>query len=206
MPRPEIRIPEPPQTRAEITSDGKVVRVPFQEDTPPARYQLPAAPEVADGDYGWAPSEPNGYLGDGQPRSVDDLQLLKRARRAPKSGWRLAVHKASGGAINPGESPADLDHRDLVARVNQPVYGDYRIAVLSLKGGVGKTTTTVGLGSTFATFRGDRVIAIDANPDLGTLAHRVPRQTRSTVRNLLETRISRVTPTYARTPRRPRAD
>ena len=70
--------------------------------------------------------------------------------------------------------------------MNQPVRGDYRIAVLSLKGGVGKTTTTVGLGATFASVRGDRVIAVDANPDLGTLVHRAPRQTRSTVRTLLD--------------------
>nr|WP_309139161.1 AAA family ATPase [Nocardia cyriacigeorgica] len=123
----------------------------------------------------------------GQPgHSVNDLNLLKRARKAPRSGWRRAVHKASRGIINPGESAADVVHADLVERVNQPVRGDYRIAILSLKGGVGKTTTTVGIGSTFASLRGDRVIAIDANPDLGTLAHRVPRQTRSTVRNLLE--------------------
>jgi len=33
--------------------------------------------------------------------------------------------------------------------------------------------------------RGDRVIAVDANPDLGTLAQRIPQQTRSTVRDLL---------------------
>ncbi|WP_424453535.1 MinD/ParA family ATP-binding protein [Nocardia alba] len=118
--------------------------------------------------------------------SVNDLNLLKRARKSPRSGWRKAVHKVSGGVINPGESAADVVYRDLGERVNQPVRGDYRIAILSLKGGVGKTTTTVGLGSTFASQRGDRVIAIDANPDLGTLAHRVPRQTRSTVRNLLE--------------------
>lgn len=119
-------------------------------------------------------------------QSVQDLTLLRRAKRAPRSGWRLAVHKATGGAVNPGESPADMEHRALVERVNQPVRGDYRIAILSLKGGVGKTTTTVSLGSTFAELRGDRVIALDANPDLGTLAHRVPKQTRSTVRNLLE--------------------
>ncbi|WP_425394535.1 MinD/ParA family ATP-binding protein [Aldersonia kunmingensis] len=205
-PRPTIRIPEPPQpvqspppaqTRAEITSDGKVVRVPFQEDTAAAKYQIPASPDSAD--YEWAD---DAY--DDGPQSVDDLQLLRRARRAPKSGWRLAVHKASGGAINPGESPADLDQRELVARVNQPVYGDYRIAVLSLKGGVGKTTTTVGLGSTFASVRGDRVIAIDANPDLGTLAHRVPRQTRSTVRTLLESpNISRYSDVRAHTSQSP---
>ncbi|SLJ66350.1 ESX-1 secretion-associated protein EspI [Mycobacteroides abscessus subsp. abscessus] len=57
--------------------------------------------------------------------------------------------------------------------------------MLSLKGGVGKTTTTMGLGSIFASIRGDRVIAVDANPDFGTLSQRVPLQTRSTVRDLL---------------------
>ena len=45
--------------------------------------------------------------------------------------------------------------------------------MLSLKGGVGKTTTTVGLGATLATLRGDRVIAVDANPDRGTLSDKV---------------------------------
>ncbi len=95
------------------------------------------------------------------------------------------MHTLTAGAVNPGESPAELEYRDLLERVRQPVRGDYRIAVLSLKGGVGKTTTTVGLGSTFASMRGDRVIAVDANPDLGTLAQRVPSQTTSTVRDLL---------------------
>jgi len=119
------------------------------------------------------------------PTSLDEVALLRKARRAPASGWRRTVHKLSAGTINPGESPDDLVYKQLLDRVNQPVRGDYRIAVLSLKGGVGKTTTTVGLGSTFASLRGDRVIAVDANPDLGTLAQRIPQQTRSTVRDLL---------------------
>ncbi|MBD0322975.1 MAG: MinD/ParA family protein [Aldersonia sp.] len=187
-PEPAEEPPHPEQSRAEITSDGKVLRVPFQEDVVATKYQAPAEPVEAG--YDWAPPPPRGGEPSGRPDdrapSINDLSLLRRAKPAPRSGWRLAVHKASGGAINPGVGPADLEHRDLVARVDQPVYGDYRIAVLSLKGGVGKTTTTVGLGSTFASVRGDRVIAIDANPDLGTLAHRVPRQTRSTVRTLLD--------------------
>lgn len=157
------------------------------------------------GQFGQQPAGPQGYGQMSSPGgSVNDLNLLKRARRAPRSGWRRAMHKASGGMINPGESAADIVHRDLVERVNQPVRGDYRIAILSLKGGVGKTTTTVGLGSTFASLRGDRVIAIDANPDLGTLAHRVPRQTRSTVRNLLEDpHISRYSDVRAHTSQAP---
>ncbi|WP_428847164.1 AAA family ATPase [Nocardia arthritidis] len=120
----------------------------------------------------------------GPPPSLDDVPM-RRATKAPGSGWRKAVHHASRGAINPGMSAEERRLQELVARIRQPVRGDYRIAVLSLKGGVGKTTTTMGLGSTFASIRGDRVIAVDANPDFGTLSQRVPLQTRSTVRDLL---------------------
>ncbi|WP_459548874.1 nucleotide-binding protein [Nocardia sp. X0981] len=152
-----------------------------------ADQQPPAQPPQQVAQPGQQQFQPQHMPEPGQlGHSVNDLNLLKRARKAPRGGWRRAVHKVSRGVINPGESAADVVHRDLVSRVNAPVYGDFRIAILSLKGGVGKTTTTVGLGATFASLRGDRVIAIDANPDLGTLAHRVPRQTRSTVRNLLE--------------------
>ncbi|WP_425476216.1 MinD/ParA family ATP-binding protein [Gordonia oleivorans] len=126
---------------------------------------------------------PNGFHAPGP--TLDEVALLRKARRAPSRGWRRAVHTLSAGTINPGDSAEDLRHQQLLERLRRPVRGDYRIAVLSLKGGVGKTTTTVGLGSTFASLRGDRVIAVDANPDLGTLAQRVPQQTASTVRNLL---------------------
>ncbi len=98
------------------------------------------------------------------------------------------VHLVTGGGVNPSESPEDVRRRHLVERVNQPIRGDYKIAVLSLKGGVGKTTTTVALGSTFADLRGDHVVAIDANPDLGTLGGRIPSQTPATVRDLLNDR------------------
>ena len=57
--------------------------------------------------------------------------------------------------------------------------------MLSLKGGVGKTTITATLGATFASIRGDRVIAVDANPDRGTLSQKVPLETPATVRHLL---------------------
>jgi MinD-like ATPase involved in chromosome partitioning or flagellar assembly len=50
---------------------------------------------------------------------------------------------------------------------------------------VGKTTTTVMLGHTLAAYRGDNVIAVDANPDAGNLADRVHRQTPLGARDLL---------------------
>ncbi|MGV9713781.1 MinD/ParA family ATP-binding protein [Gordonia sp. NPDC003424] len=156
---------------------------------PPMPQQIPGAPGADAPFHGAHPAGPPGF---GPPPqggpALDEVALIRKARRAPSRGWRRAVHTISAGTINPGESSADVEYKRLVERVNRPVRGDYRIAVLSLKGGVGKTTTTVGLGSTFASLRGDRVIAVDANPDLGTLAQRIPQQTRSTVRDLLADR------------------
>jgi len=43
------------------------------------------------------------------------------------------------------------------------------IAVVSPKGGVGKTTLTVLIGSLLAHIRSDRVVAVDTNPDFGSL-------------------------------------
>jgi len=93
-----------------------------------------------------APSTPAARHGGEIGREV----LFRPAKRPPASGWRQAVHRWSRGAVNPGESAADVGHRELVARVNQPIRGDYKVAVLALKGGVGKTTVTVCLGSTFS--------------------------------------------------------
>jgi MinD-like ATPase involved in chromosome partitioning or flagellar assembly len=62
----------------------------------------------------------------------------------------------------------------------------YRIAVISLKGGVGKTTTTMSLGATLASERQDKILAIDANPDAGTLGRRVRRETGATIRDLVQ--------------------
>lgn len=60
------------------------------------------------------------------------------------------------------------------------------MAVISLKGGVGKTTTVAGLGATLASIRGDRVVAVDANPDAGTLGARLRRESARTVRDLVD--------------------
>ncbi|MCP2261739.1 MinD-like ATPase involved in chromosome partitioning or flagellar assembly [Streptoalloteichus tenebrarius] len=118
-------------------------------------------------------------------QDLSSSQLIKQGKRPPQSGWRRALYLASGRTINLGESAADLHRRELIARINQPLHGCYKIAMLSLKGGVGKTTTTTTLGSTFSSLRGDRVIAVDANPDRGTLAQKIPLETTATVRHLL---------------------
>jgi len=80
------------------------------------------------------------------PRSAS---ALERAREA----WRLSDYSTR---------LADLIAAPRLARC-------VTIAVVSPKGGVGKTTTAALLGTLFAMIRSDRVIAIDSNPDHGTL-------------------------------------
>jgi MinD-like ATPase involved in chromosome partitioning or flagellar assembly len=111
--------------------------------------------------------------------------MARNAKRPPRSGWRRVVYVLTRGYLNPGESPADIRERELTARVNKPLLSSHKIAMLSLKGGVGKTTVTATLGSTFASLRGDRVVAVDANPDRGTLSQKIPLETTATVRHLL---------------------
>ena len=116
---------------------------------------------------------------------LSTASLLRHNKRPPTRGWRRWLFLASGKKINLGESPKAVHHNNLLAQVNRPMQGCYRIALLSLKGGVGKTTITATLGATFASIRGDRVVAVDANPDRGTLSQKVPLETPATVRHLL---------------------
>ena len=122
------------------------------------------------------------------PTPYPDLStsaLLRQVKPPPSEGWRRWLYLASGKLINAGDGPRAARQQSLAAQVNRPLHGCYKIAVLSLKGGVGKTTITATLGGTFATIRGDRVVAVDANPDHGTLSQKVPLETPATVRQLL---------------------
>ncbi len=146
-----------------------------------------AAPSTADPyDPGGPPPTP--------PRTVtaDSLTtdlLLPGRHKAPPGGWRRAIFEVTGGLVRAPESAAERRRRELTARARTPVTGGHhRVAVLSLKGGVGKTTITVGLGATLASLRGDRVIAVDANPDRGTLSDKLRLETAATVRDLLNER------------------
>ena len=116
---------------------------------------------------------------------LEQIDVVRSVKARPRQGWRKLVHEATGGKFNPGQSRREEQRARVTEAIRTPLHGDYRIAVMSLKGGVGKTTTTVALGSVLAQTRGDRVIAIDANPDFGTLAQRVATPGPGTIRDLL---------------------
>jgi MinD-like ATPase involved in chromosome partitioning or flagellar assembly len=105
----------------------------------------------------------------------DFVPGLIRAEHRPKPtrGLRKVICRSSFGLINPGPGKRELAEVEITKRIAAPFRGSRNIVMLSIKGGVGKTTVSLGLGHTFATHRNDRIVAIDASPDPGTLGQRV---------------------------------
>ncbi|MGO2664788.1 nucleotide-binding protein [Mycetocola reblochoni] len=123
----------------------------------------------------------------------DVLAAAPAVAPEPRSGWRRLVQRASFGLVTPGESTRDRDARELEEFIGAPLTGGTRfVPVLSRKGGVGKTTVTSLLGMALATGRADRVVAVDANPDRGTLSERVVDSPRYTARDVVN-RADRIT-------------
>ncbi len=119
-------------------------------------------------------------------------QGRKRRKPAPEGFLQKLLYDATLHLVNIGDSLAVRQRKALDARIGKPLEGEARfIPVLTRKGGVGKTTISALLGMAMADVREDRVIAIDANPDRGTLAERIPKSTRATVRDVV-TRASTI--------------
>jgi MinD-like ATPase involved in chromosome partitioning or flagellar assembly len=165
------------QQRFSDPAESVPSQVPTEWTTPTPPNGLPRSYE----------SHPEAAQHDDPPPNLElsTVALLGQPKRAPSQGWRKWLYLASFKLINVGESPKVNRRNSMVAEVQRPLRGCYRIALLSLKGGVGKTTITATLGATFASIRGDRVVAVDANPDRGTLSQKVPLETPATVRHLL---------------------
>ena len=116
-------------------------------------------------------------------RLLDDSAKF---RPAPESGWRKLAYYLTLKLWNPGDSPKVKARKAMDARIAAVLEGGAKfVPVLTRKGGVGKTTISTLLGMAMSQVREDRVIAIDANPDRGTLAERVSKSTRFTVRDVV---------------------
>ncbi len=109
-----------------------------------------------------------------------------RLLNSKKQKQKSSRPASGGGLFKLGGKKEEAERQRKLELITTPVLSCYRIAVISLKGGVGKTTTTTALGSTLATERQDKILAIDANPDAGTLGRRVRRETGATIRDLVQ--------------------
>ncbi|MEU3964523.1 AAA family ATPase [Streptomyces buecherae] len=141
----------------------------------PRSGEWPTAPADQRARTGHGAGAPLGYTAAVELSS----DRLLRAKQKPRKQGGAASRFKLGGKKEEAERQRKLE------LIRTPVLSCYRIAVISLKGGVGKTTTTTALGATLSTERQDKVIAIDANPDAGTLGRRVRRETGATIRDLV---------------------
>ncbi|MEV6149398.1 TcpE family conjugal transfer membrane protein [Nonomuraea sp. NPDC052129] len=95
-------------------------------------------------------------------------------------GWRrIAQVVVGGGSVRTDGSEIDE------ARTRAVFSGSRRVVVLGCTGGAGQSTTALMLGHTFAQYRDDRVVAIDANIGGNTLTSRIDPETPETLASLL---------------------
>lgn len=168
----------PPPSDAAVATDD--LAAPDLHDDPddPASINLPTAGE---------PRRPQSNALSSSAEFTEE-RALHRERPGPQGGWRRLVHLVTGGLVKLGPSTRDIRWAERMEAVRTPIAGSRRVVVAARKGGVGKTTTTLMLGHTFATERGDRVVAMDGDPDSGSLGYRVRRETTATIQTLLDRR------------------
>lgn len=177
----------PTTTTVTIVAD-QVVTVPAEpvEDVP----AIPALPE-SDAVYTRRGRQRGDVAAVPEPAAMLTAERLvvvpRRGRKpAPEGFLQSLLYHGTFRLVNIGDSYRVRMRKALDARIAKPFEGGTRfVAVLTRKGGVGKTTISTLLGMALADVREDRIIAIDANPDRGTLAERVPKQTRATVRDVV---------------------
>ncbi|MFE0516909.1 MinD/ParA family protein, partial [Streptomyces sp. NPDC058964] len=172
---------------------------------PPAPQPAQSAPQPGQPDQPHPQQPVDPRLGAAWPQPIRHDQRQPTNPGAAPLGYTAAVELSSDRLLNnkkqkarsgrPAAAPSrfkiggkkeEAERQRKLDLIRTPVLSCYRIAVISLKGGVGKTTTTTALGSTLATERQDKILAIDANPDAGTLGRRVRRETGATIRDLVQ--------------------
>ncbi|WP_101953478.1 MinD/ParA family protein [Mycobacterium intracellulare] len=154
------RSPGPRAPGAGQVPDPIPARPQFDQRTPPPPRWSP--PRV-DPEQRWAPRPDLRTPSSAPTRHVQVEEVVKRRREPAKMGWRKAVHACTGGLVNLGAGPHERQLIDWKSRVSSNIPGTYQIAAISIKGGVGKTRVTAGVGTVFAFERGQPVLAIDAD-------------------------------------------
>ncbi|MFD5621077.1 SCO5717 family growth-regulating ATPase [Streptomyces yangpuensis] len=179
-PAPAPQQPQPPQPQPSYDPRAAGLGAGGPGQQPPQPQPQPQ-PQPHDPRYAAGPTGGGAPLGYTAAVELSSDRLL-RNKQKPKSN----NNGGGGGLFRFGGKAAEAERRRKLELIRTPVMSCYRIAVISLKGGVGKTTTTTALGATLATERQDKILAIDANPDAGTLGRRVRRETGATIRDLVQ--------------------
>ncbi|GII93146.1 TcpE family conjugal transfer membrane protein [Sinosporangium siamense] len=160
-------------------------------DEPQERTDTPALPPVsiravpsaqARQEGAVLPPVPGPRASDGEeePRTTRVRRVESVVGRDPSGGWRrlAQVVIGTGGSRTDG---SEVDE----ARTRGAFAGSRRIVVLGCTGGAGQTTTALMLGHTFARFRDERILAVDANTGANSLSTKIKPESPETLSSLL---------------------
>ncbi|QZY16717.1 hypothetical protein [Streptomyces decoyicus] len=103
------------------------------------------------------------------PPELDALRSKPRHGESVAQRAGRAVRRAI--ASSPAAETASVTQTAYA--IQQPVTTGRQISVSSIRGGAGKSTVAALLALTYAHYRADPVLAIEADPALGTLPHRL---------------------------------
>ncbi|TQN32848.1 MinD-like ATPase involved in chromosome partitioning or flagellar assembly [Haloactinospora alba] len=171
-----------------------------EPDAAPRRSTTPAAQRSAASQRGTGPPELSHDTGEQQrlagtpsqsapadPASSesgsDSSAAADSTDTTPSRGWRRLARVVTGGGST-ARTVTELPDAD-VERLRTPIDGPKRVIVLGCTGGAGQTVTTLMLGHTLATYRDERVAAVDLNPGTYGMSRRVETETPETLTSLL---------------------
>lgn len=125
-----------------------------------------------------SPQQPRPHNLPGSQPVVDD-RLVGVVRRKPQHGESFAARavRAVRGALSSSAAREVAVVTQIAGVLQQPVTTGRQIAVTSIRGGAGKSTVAALLGTTFAHYRQDPVLFLEADPALGSLPQRLGAQT-----------------------------
>lgn len=160
--------PGPPRSNPPQRPDGPPRQGPPrpkpQEVSPPT-----ASPDVPFRSISMNVPAPQPSVPDSAPSSL----LVRPPKAVPQGGLRGAMYRLTSGRVNFGPSQTQIRLAERDSRISRSLERPYSTVFLSFKGGIGKTSTAVGVGLALAQARGVPPIAIDADPDSGDLAERL---------------------------------
>lgn len=111
-------------------------------------------------------------------RPVVDKGLVTTGRK-PRHGQSLPSRavRALRRTVSSSAAKEVAEITRIAEALQQPVTTGRQIAVTSIRGGAGKTTVAALLGTTYAHYRQDPVLVVEADPSLGSLPLRLGAET-----------------------------
>ncbi|MCX5311636.1 MinD/ParA family protein [Streptomyces sp. NBC_00154] len=186
-PAPDAAYGYPPQQQAGPIPDAPYGYAPQQQGAPapdPAYGYPPQQAVPAQQQPRATPAHTSAYTPTTRPHHTPDSRpvvdkSLVTAGRKPRHGQSFASRatRALRRTVSSSAAKEVAEITRIAEVLQQPVTTGRQISVTSIRGGAGKTTVAALLGTTYAHYRQDPVLVVEADPALGSLPLRLGAET-----------------------------